>query len=172
MSLANKAPQEKKYTLGIIVSRSFDNPDFLPEALKDSVTKIGHVYSNGALPGHKMVEDFCLNNGISYTVLPASATKHTFVVISEIIEKSDGVYILADLHSKSAVFAENECRKSGKKYRVFIHDSTLELKNKIQKLQNLFKKAKSAIAEAKLTGNEMLPEIGNLISDAEEILND
>ncbi len=108
MSLSTPTPV-RKFALGIVCSRSFDRPTVLHDLLGDKLDRVSHIYSIGALPGGRVVEDFAREHGIDFTVYPS--TQHTFRAVSRVIEASEFVYILSDGESKMAAFAKTECEK-------------------------------------------------------------
>lgn len=129
MSLDTPKPV-KKWPIGVIVSRSFDNPDLLVDILSPHIEQIEHVHTNGSQPGAKLVEDFCRDNKLVYTVWPS--TRHAFYANGRVIENSSFVYIITDGHSKSAKQAEEECRAKPVKYKVLHYDPATAWKQKVE----------------------------------------
>ncbi len=130
MSLITPAAAPKQWRLGIIVSRSFDNPDVLPDFLAEFIPVISHVHTNGAPPGGKLVEDFCRENKLSYTVW--STTANAFHANCQVIENSDSVYIVSDGKSKSAKQAEERCVAKKIKCKVLFYDPVTDWKKKVE----------------------------------------
>lgn len=129
MSLDSPVPP-KQWPVGIIVSRSFDNPDLLPDCIGEHIASISHIHTNGAQPGSKLVEDFCRDSKIPYTVHPS--TIHAFTANNEVVDASAFVYIVSDGKSKSAKNAEERCVAKGIKHKVLHYDPVNEWKKKVE----------------------------------------
>ena len=129
MSLTTPTPI-KQWPVGIIVSRSFDNPDLLPDCIAEKIALISHIHTNGAQPGSKLVEDFCRDSKIPYTVHPS--TIHAFTANNEVVDSSAFVYIVSDGKSKSAKNAEERCAAKGIKFKVLHYDPVNDWKRKVE----------------------------------------
>lgn len=129
MSLSSPVPP-RKWPIGIIVSRSFDNSDLLTTVLSQHIESISHVHTNGSQPGSKLVEDFCRDNKLTYTVHPS--TRHAFVANNEVIDRSSFVYIITDGQSKAAKHAEEQCAAKPVKFRVLHYDPVTAWKQKVE----------------------------------------
>lgn len=134
MSLSNPTPV-KQFNLGLVVSRSFDHPALLDELFGPHLEAIGHVYSNGALPGARFVEDWCRMNGLTFTVYPCKA--HAFKSVSLIIEASDSVYVITEGESKVASFAANECALKERKHRMVTYDPVAKWREAVGKANEI-----------------------------------
>lgn len=135
MSLDSPKPI-KKWPIGVIVSRSFDNPDLLVDILSPHIDQIEHVHTNGSQPGAKLVEDFCRDNKLVYTVWPS--TRHAFYANGRVIDNSRFVYIITDGHSKSAKQAETECIAKPIKFKVLHYDPVTAWKQKVEWAREIF----------------------------------
>ena len=113
MSLTTPTPI-KTYNLGIIASKSFDDRDLIPDIFLGKVSEIEHVYTNGVSP---IVLDWCTSEGIPYTVYPIVGGKTLPWSLSNVIDASAFILIIADENSKSAKQAVEACVKKGKKYK-------------------------------------------------------
>ncbi len=129
MSLDTPKPT-KKWPIGVIVSRSFDNPDLLVDILSPHIDQIEHVHTNGSQPGAKLVEDFCRDNKLTYTVWPS--TRHAFYANGRVIDNSRFVYIITDGNSKSAKQAETECAAKPIRCKVLHYDPVTAWKQKVE----------------------------------------
>lgn len=129
MSLDSPKPV-KKWPIGVIVSRSFDNPDLLVDILSPHIEHIDHVHTNGSQPGAKLVEDFCRDNKLVYTVWPS--TKHAFYANGRVVDNSSFVYIITDGKSKSAKQAEAECVAKPIRFKVLHYDPVTAWKQKVE----------------------------------------
>lgn len=129
MSLTTQTPP-KQWPVGIIVSRSFDNPDLLSDCIGEKIAHISHIHTNGAQPGSKMVEDFCRDNKIPYTVHPS--TIHAFTANNEVVDSSVFVYIVSDGKSKSAKNAEERCAAKGTRSKILYYDPVNDWKRKVE----------------------------------------
>jgi len=105
----------KRFRIGVIASKSFDDPDFLSERLGPHLDQIIHLYTNGVNP---LVTEFARINGVSYSVFPPNRGNSIIWSNNRIIENADKVYILAAPGSSSAKMAEEECRKKGVKFEL------------------------------------------------------
>jgi hypothetical protein len=123
----------KTYRLGIIASKSFDDPDFLEKHLSEVVSKISHINTNGI---NSLSENFAKDYGIPYTVFPICSRSAPWSN-SRIIENSDFVYIISTPDSKNSKLAKEECERKKIKYKFFIHDSISFWKNKVKELQEV-----------------------------------
>lgn len=119
MSLSNPTPV-KQFNLGLIVSRSFDHPALLDDLFGPHLESIGHVHTNGALPGARFVEDWCRANRLSVTTV---AGEHTFAGVARIVEASDSVYVITEGESKVAAFALKECVVKERKHKLVTYEA-------------------------------------------------
>jgi hypothetical protein len=124
----------KTYTLGIIVSKSFDDPSWLEEKLGDKLDRIKHINTNGVNP---LVMEFALENGIPFSVFPLKGGKSAPWSNARIVELSDVVYIIGTPGSKNARAAEAECVKEGRRCHVFECDTIAHWKEKVYKVAEI-----------------------------------
>ncbi len=165
MSLATTPAPAKQFSLGLLVSRSFDNPEFLHELLAPNLAAIGHLYLHGARPGSQFVESFAHENKIGYTVYPAS--DHAFKAVARILEASEFVYIVTDGESKLAKHAEEECVRLKRKYKVVGYNPCGHWKDAAHKAAEGAVKSDSAAAALREKVGKAA-EIAQVVVDAPE----
>jgi hypothetical protein len=102
----------------------------LPDCIGDKIAFISHIHTNGAQPGSKLVEDFCRDSKIPYTVHPS--TIHAFTANNEVVDASAFVYIVSDGKSKSAKNAEERCAGKTIKFKTLHYDPVNEWKRKVE----------------------------------------
>ena len=136
MSLSDPKPV-KTFKLGIVASKSLDDPGFLPDLLADKLTVISHIYTNGANP---LVTAFALEHGIPYTVYPITAGRGLPLSTRDIVVASEFVYIISTPDSKSAKQVEKVCAQWQaeqpevfKGYKVLEYDSVSFWRQKVCK---------------------------------------
>lgn len=145
---------ERKYRIGIIMSKGFDDPDFLPNRLGPHAGDILIVSTNGVNP---LVTEFCQANGIIYTVYPISRTAPWSN--SRIIESSDKVYILTTAGSHNAGLAVKECEKQGKKFEIVEREQVFAWKDKVSKAREVL----DAIPEEDIKSSVALNALRNIL---------
>jgi hypothetical protein len=136
MSLSDPKPV-KTFKLGVIASKSLDDPGFLPDLLGDKTDVISHIYTNGANP---LVTSFALEHGIPYTVYPITAGRGLPLSTRDIVMASEFVYIISTPDSKSASQVEKVCAQwlaerpdVFKGFKVLEYDSISHWKGKVCK---------------------------------------
>lgn len=112
---------EKKFRVGVIAAKGFDDPDWLAGRFGPHLDQIAAVYTNGVNP---LVAEFCQINGLTYTVFPISRTAPWSN--SRIVENADKVYILSTPSSHNAELARKECERQGKPFEVVERESQLQ----------------------------------------------
>ncbi len=135
MSLETPPPVPSRHALGVIISRSFDNPEKLDELLLPNVNRISHLYTNAPAPGGSILEAFCKEHGITYTVSPATA--HAFASTSNVLAQSEFVYIITDGESKVARFAQEQCEAKGIRHRVIAYTPFTHWREKVEKVSEI-----------------------------------
>lgn len=159
MSLSTIEPI-RQYNLGIICSKSLDNPDFLFDLIYKNLAVIKHIYTNGA---NSLVTDFAKENGISYTVYPINCRSLPWSN-SRIIESSEFVFILCDDDSKSAKLAKDDCEKHRLKnpkfsYKIVKFDPIQPWKQKMVEVTEII----NLIPKEDLEKNEALKAIAKIL---------
>lgn len=117
---------ERKFRIGIIMSKGFDDPDWLPNKLAAYADQILVVSTNGV---NSLVSEFCQAHGIVYTVYPVS--RNTLWSNGRIVENSDKVYILGTPDSHNSMLAKQECEKQGKKFELVEREQVAAWKEKV-----------------------------------------
>lgn len=149
--------QIKRFKVGAILSRNFDNFDILDQNIGEHVNSISHVYSNAPMPGGKLLEDFCREHKLPLTIFPANP--HTFSAISNVLDNSDFIYIITDGESKIAQTSEEFCKKDGKKYKIINYNPFVHWGKMIVDVKQIF----SELSEEDINTNDHLKKIYNVI---------
>ena len=123
---------EKKFRIGIICAKGFDDPDWLPGKFGPHLEQIAAVYSNGV---NSLVLEFCQTNGLIYTVFPITRTAPWSN--SRIIENADKVYILSTPSSHNTELAKKECERQGKPFEVVEVEPVTAWRLKVGKVQEI-----------------------------------
>jgi hypothetical protein len=147
----------KLWNVGVIISRSFDNPDFLDDTLLPHRESIGHIYSNAPAPGGLILEAFVREQGIPYTLFPT--TEHTFVSVRRVLESSDFVYVISDGESKIAKKAEEECVLRKIRHKVLTYSPFIHWRDQVGKIGEIL----SAIPTEEIEANPALKAIRRVL---------
>lgn len=145
---------ERKFRIGIIMSKSFDDSDWLPNKLAAHADQILTVSTNGV---NSLVAEFCQAHGIVYTVYPVS--RNTLWSNGRIVENSDKIYILGTPESHNSILAKQECEKQNKKFEVVEREQIAVWKEKVCKAQEVL----AAIPEEDLVAQPALKALKGVL---------
>ena len=123
---------ERKFRIGIIMSKAFDDAGWLPDKLGPHADQILNVSTNGVNP---LVAEFCQAHGIVYTVYPVS--RNTLWSNGQIIENSEKVYILGAPSSHNSELARKECERQNRKFEVAEREQVSAWKEKVCKVEEI-----------------------------------
>lgn len=156
MSLAPAPQPPKQYPVGIVASKSLDDPAFIGDLIGGNVAAISHLYSNGANP---LVATFAADHGIPHTIFPLTGGRSFPWALSQILDHVQFVYIIGDERSHGSEQAAAACLKRDIKHKEATYEAVDNWRGKVGKVAEILE----VIPKEDVAANEWAKAIAKVV---------